>query len=210
MSTRSFAYRQRTGKLRKNLRTSSKKSRRGIERGSGDGPRCTANRVATRDATGDATRGATRDTARDTTRSATRDTARDTTRGATQDTARDTTPLGPSLELKSVRRGQLSSICEELLLVNFDLGKPTWANRKLCGANPPHRPLQARISDDFCPRGRVFSGEGGGRLSVRPSPAASGRSFARGLRRRFVGAPLSLHAGVAWEMGRRVGRGQAI
>lgn len=46
--------------------------------------------------------------------------------------------------LKSPRRGQRPSICEELVLGNSTLKKPTWANAELYGDNHSHRAFQTR------------------------------------------------------------------
>ena len=51
--------------------------------------------------------------------------------------------------LKSPRRGQRPSICEELVLGNSTLKKPTWANAELYGGNHSHRAFQTRISSFF-------------------------------------------------------------
>lgn len=51
--------------------------------------------------------------------------------------------------LKSPRRGQRPSICEELVLGNSTLKKPTWANAELYGGNHSHRAFQTHISTVF-------------------------------------------------------------
>ena len=51
--------------------------------------------------------------------------------------------------LKSPRRGQRLSICEELVLGNSTLKKPTWANAELYGDNHSHRAFQTHISTFF-------------------------------------------------------------
>ena len=51
--------------------------------------------------------------------------------------------------LKSPRRGQRPSICEELVLDNSTLKKPTWANAELYGGNHSHRAFQTHISTVF-------------------------------------------------------------
>lgn len=51
--------------------------------------------------------------------------------------------------LKSPRRGQRPSICEELVLGNSTLEKPTWANAELYGGNHSHRAFQTHISTVF-------------------------------------------------------------
>lgn len=51
--------------------------------------------------------------------------------------------------LKSPRRGQRPSICEELVLGNSTLKKPTWANAELYGGNHSHRAFQTHISTFF-------------------------------------------------------------
>lgn len=51
--------------------------------------------------------------------------------------------------LKSPRRGQRPSICEELVLGNSTLKKPTWANAELYGDNHSHRAFQTHISTFF-------------------------------------------------------------
>ena len=51
--------------------------------------------------------------------------------------------------LKSPRRGQRPSICEELVLGNSTLKKPTWANAELYGDNHSHRAFQTHISTVF-------------------------------------------------------------
>ena len=47
---------------------------------------------------------------------------------------------------ESARRGQKSSICEELVLENLTLRKLTWANEKPRWAVLPQRPFQTHIS----------------------------------------------------------------
>ena len=51
--------------------------------------------------------------------------------------------------LKSSRRGQNPSICEELVLENSTLKILTWANAELYGGNHSHRAFQTRISAFF-------------------------------------------------------------
>ena len=51
--------------------------------------------------------------------------------------------------LKSSRRGQNPSICEELVLENSTLKILTWANAELYGGNHSHRSFQTHISAFF-------------------------------------------------------------
>ena len=51
--------------------------------------------------------------------------------------------------LKSSRRGQNPSICEELVLENSTLKILTWANAELYGGNHSHRAFQTHISAIF-------------------------------------------------------------
>ena len=51
--------------------------------------------------------------------------------------------------LKSSRRGQNPSICEELVLENSTLKILTWANAELYGGNHSHRAFQTHISAFF-------------------------------------------------------------
>lgn len=60
----------------------------------------------------------------------------------------DAAPAWPSSRLPP-RGGQRPSICEELVLGNSTLKKPTWANAELYGGNHSHRAFQTHISTVF-------------------------------------------------------------
>lgn len=75
----------------------------------------------------------------------------------------DAAPAWPSSRLPP-HGGQKPSICEELVLGNSTLKKPTWANAELYGGNHSHRAFQTHISAFFVhdigfprKRGRVGS-----------------------------------------------------
>ena len=60
----------------------------------------------------------------------------------------DAAPAWPSSRLPP-HGGQRPSICEELVLGNSTLKKPTWANAELYGGNHSHRAFQTHISTVF-------------------------------------------------------------
>lgn len=60
----------------------------------------------------------------------------------------DAAPAWPSSRLPP-HGGQRPSICEELVLGNSTLKKPTWANAELYGGNHSHRAIQTHISAVF-------------------------------------------------------------
>ncbi len=60
----------------------------------------------------------------------------------------DAAPAWPSSRLPP-HGGQRPSICEELVLGNSTLKKPTWANAELYGDNHSHRAFQTHISTFF-------------------------------------------------------------
>ena len=60
----------------------------------------------------------------------------------------DAAPAWPSSRLPP-HGGQRPSICEELVLGNSTLKKPTWANAELYGGNHSHRAFQTHISAIF-------------------------------------------------------------
>ena len=70
-------------------------------------------------------------------------------RGALRTPTREACQLGTcqlNFLLEIARRGQRPSICEELVLGNSTLEKPTWANAELYGGNHSHRAFQTHIS----------------------------------------------------------------
>ena len=67
---------------------------------------------------------------------------------------------------ESARRGQKSSICEELVLENFTSRKLTWANKKPRWAVLPRRPFQTHIST-ISVHDAEFSAKKGGPVASR-------------------------------------------
>ena len=70
--------------------------------------------------------------------------------------------------LESARRGQKSSICEELVLENLTSRKLTWANENPRRANLPRRPFQTHISA-ISVHDAEFSAKKGGPVASRPA-----------------------------------------
>lgn len=69
---------------------------------------------------------------------------------------------------ESARRGQKSSICEELVLENLTSRKLSWANEKSRWAVPPRRPFQTHISA-ISVHDAEFSAKKGGSVASRPA-----------------------------------------
>lgn len=69
---------------------------------------------------------------------------------------------------ESARRGQNSSICEELVLENLTSRKLTWANENPRRANLPRRPFQTHIST-ISVHDAEFSAKKGGPVASRPA-----------------------------------------
>ena len=74
----------------------------------------------------------------------------------------------PSSSSESARRGQKSSICEELVLENLTSRKLTWTNEKPRWAVPPRRPFQTHIST-ISVHDAEFSAKKGGSVASRPA-----------------------------------------
>lgn len=70
---------------------------------------------------------------------------------------------------KSARRGQKSSICEELVLGNLTSRNLTWANAGLRRIRRPHRPLKTRISAFFVHESDFSRKKAASALAVKPS-----------------------------------------
>ena len=69
---------------------------------------------------------------------------------------------------ESARRGQTSSICEELVLENSTSRKLTWANKKPRWAVLPRRPFQTHIST-ISVHDAEFSAKKGGPVASHPA-----------------------------------------
>ena len=74
----------------------------------------------------------------------------------------------PSSSSESARRGQKSSICEELVLENLASRKLTWANEKSRRANLLRRPFQTHIST-ISVHDTEFSAKKEGPVASRPA-----------------------------------------
>jgi len=69
---------------------------------------------------------------------------------------------------ESARRGQKSSVCEELVLENLTSRKLTWTNENPRRTNLPRRPFQTHISS-ISVHDAEFSAKKGGPVASRPA-----------------------------------------
>lgn len=76
--------------------------------------------------------------------------------------------MSSSSSSESARRGQYSSICEELVLENLTSRKLNWANEKPRWAVLPRRPFQTHIST-ISVQDAEFSAKKGGTVASRPA-----------------------------------------